>query len=83
MYRHTRIRTGTITPVNYSALARGVDVNEAHPAIAKSHTFISSAEKETFAYTAGTLEEMTKRIEEQAQVQREQFGIIQAQKRHL
>ena len=26
VYRHTRTRTGTVAPINYSALARGIDV---------------------------------------------------------
>jgi len=42
VYQHTRILTGTIALVNYSALARGVDMNGAHPAIAKSRASNSS-----------------------------------------
>ena len=36
VYRHTRTRTGTIAPVDYNALARGIEVNEANSAIAES-----------------------------------------------
>ena len=35
VYQHTRIHTSIIDPVNYSALGRGIDVNEAYPAIAE------------------------------------------------
>jgi len=35
VYQHTRNRTGTITPINYSALVWGIEVREAHSAIAK------------------------------------------------
>jgi len=31
VFQHTHIRIGTIAPVNYNALARGIDVNEAYP----------------------------------------------------
>ena len=33
VYQHTRTWTGTIAPVNYSALAQGIEVREAHSAI--------------------------------------------------
>ena len=75
VYQHTRISTGTIALVNYSALAKGIDVNEVYPSIAESHAS-NSTEKKAFEYMAGTPEEMAKRFEEQAQVQREQFGMI-------
>jgi len=52
--------------VNYSALARDIDVNEAHPAIAESQASNSSTEKKAFAYMAGTPEEVAMRFEEQA-----------------
>jgi len=66
VYQHTRIRTGTITPMNYNALTRGIDVNEAHPVIAKSQLSNSSIEKEASAYMEGTLKEVAKGSEEQA-----------------
>jgi len=53
VYQHTRICTGTIAFVNYSALARGIDVNEVHPVIAKSQSSNSSTDKEAFTYMAG------------------------------
>jgi len=77
VYQHTRIQTGTIAPVDYNALVRGIEVNEAHSAIVESQAFNSSTKKE--AYMAGTLEEVAKRFEEQAQIQREQFD-MRAQK---
>jgi len=36
VYQCTCIHTSTITLINYSALARGIDVNEVHPTIAES-----------------------------------------------
>ena len=50
VYRHTRTRTGVIAPVDYSVLARGVEVSESHSAIAESQASNSSVEKEAFAY---------------------------------
>jgi len=79
VYQHTSIWTGTIIPLKYNALARGIDMNEPYPTIAESHASNSSTEKESFAYMAGTLEEVVKRFEEQAQIQRGQFGMIRAQ----
>ena len=60
VYQHTRIRTGTIAPVSYSARTRGIKVNEAHPTIAESQASTSSIEKEAFTYMAGTPKEVTK-----------------------
>ena len=50
VYRHTRTQTGAVAPINYSALARGIEVNESHSAVAESQTSNSSIEKEAFAY---------------------------------
>jgi len=36
VYRHTRTRTSATTPVDYSALARDIEVSEAHSTIAES-----------------------------------------------
>ena len=58
--------TGAVALINYSALARGIEVNESHSAVAKSQASNSSVEKEAFAYMAGTPEEMTRRFEQQA-----------------
>ena len=60
VYRHTRTRTGVITPVDYSALARGIEVSESHSAIAESQVSNSSVEKEAFAYKSSTPEEMAR-----------------------
>jgi len=46
--------------MNYNALTRGIDVNEAHPVIAKSQVSNSSTEKEAFTYMASTLKEVAK-----------------------
>ena len=69
--------------MDYCALARGIEVSEAHFAIVKSQASNSSVEKEAFAYMAGTLEEVAKRLEEHAQVQREQLGMICAQQESI
>ena len=45
VYRHTRTRTGVIPPINYNALARGIEVNDSHSAIAESQASNSSIEK--------------------------------------
>ena len=50
VYRHTHTRTGTVAPVDYSALARGIEVSESHSAIAESQASNSFVEKEAFAY---------------------------------
>jgi len=78
VYRHTRTQTGVVAPVDYSALARGIEVSESHSAIAESQASNSSVEKEAFVYMANTPEETTRRFEQQAQVQREQLDMIRA-----
>ena len=79
VYQHPHIQTGTIALMNYSAVTRGMDVNEAHSAITESHASNFSTEKKVLAYMVGTPKEVAKRFEEQAQVQREQLGMIRAQ----
>ena len=79
VYRHTRIRTGAVAPINYSALTQGIEVSESHSAIAESQASNSSMEKEAFVYMTNTPEETAKRLEQQAQVQREQFDMIRTQ----
>ena len=49
VYQHTRTRTGVVAPVDYNALARGIEVSESHSAIAESQASNSSVEKEAFA----------------------------------
>ena len=67
VYRHTCTRTGVVALINYSALARGIEVSESHPTIAESQASNSSIEKETFAYMTNILEETARRFEQQAQ----------------
>ena len=83
MYRHTRTRTRKIAPINYSALARGIEVNDSHSAIAESQASNSSIEKEAFIYITNTPEETARRLEQQAQVQKEQFEMIRAQQESI
>ena len=66
VYRYTRTRTSVIVPVDYSALARGIEVSESHSTIAESQASNSSIEKEAFTYMASTHEEMARRFEQQA-----------------
>jgi len=79
VYRHTRTRAGIVAPVDYNALAQGIEVRESHSAIAESHASNSSIEKEAFVYMANTSEETTRHLEQQSQVQREQFDMIHTQ----
>ena len=83
VYRHTRTRTGVIAPINYSALARGIEVNDSHSAITESQASNSSIEKEAFIYMTNTPEETARRLEQQAQVQKEQFELIRAQQESI
>jgi len=59
VYRHTRTRTGAVAPVDYSALARGIEATESHSTIAESQVSNSFVEKEAFVYMANTFEETT------------------------
>ena len=59
--RYTRIRISTVTLINYSALARGVEVSESHSTVAESQASNSSIEKEAFAYMTNTPEETARR----------------------
>jgi len=66
VYRHTCTRTSAVPPVDYSALARVIEVSESHSAIAESQASNSSVEKEAFAYMTNTPEETIRRLEQQA-----------------
>jgi len=79
VYCHIHTRTGMVAPVDYSALAWGIEVSESHSTISESHASNSSVEKEAFVYIANTPEETTRRLKQQAQVQKEQFDMFRAQ----
>jgi len=79
VYQHTRTRTSAVAPIDYSARAWGIEVSESHSTIVKSQASNSSVEKEAFEYMANTPEETTRHLEQQAQVQREQFDLIRTQ----
>jgi len=83
VYRHTRTRTGAVAPVDYSALARGIEVSESHSVIAESQASNTSIKKEVFASMTNTPEETAGRLEQHAQVQREQFDMIRAQQESI
>jgi len=57
-------------PVEYNALTRGIEANNEHSAIAEFYSSNFYMEK-VFAYIAGTPEEVVKRFEEQARLQKE------------
>ena len=79
MHRHIRTRTGVVTPVDCSTLAQGIEVSESHSAIMESQALNSSVEKKAFVYMANTPMETARRLEQQTQVQKEQFDMIRAQ----
>jgi len=83
VYRHSRTRTGVVAPVDYSALTWGIEVNESHSTTTKSQNSNSSVEKKAIAYMANTHEEVARRLEQQAQVQREQLDMIRAQQQSI
>ena len=59
---------GTIAPVDYSLLAREIEVNDEHSAIIESRSLNFSSETTAFAYMAGTPKDVAKRFEEQDRV---------------
>jgi len=63
VYQYTYTQTGTIAPINYIALAQGIELSEAHFAIAESQTSNSFGEREAFVYIASTPEEMIMHFE--------------------
>ena len=76
IYQCSRIWTGAIALVDYNALARRIEASDKHSSIAESQSSNSYMKKEAFAYIARTSEEVAKRFEEQARVQREQQEIF-------
>ena len=83
VYRHTLTQTDVVAPVDYSALAQGIKVSESHSAIAESQASNYPVEKEAFVYMVNTPEETTMHLEQQAQVQREQFDMIRARQESI
>jgi len=53
-----------VTPVDFSALARGIEVSESYSVIAESQASNSFVKKEALAYMASTPEEMARRFEQ-------------------
>ena len=58
IYRRTWIRTGAIAPIDYNLLAKGIEANDEHSAVAESHSSNSYVKTEAFAYMTNTLEKM-------------------------
>jgi len=52
IYRHTRIQTETVVPIDYNSLARGIEADDKHSTIVESHSSDSYRETEAFAYMA-------------------------------
>jgi len=78
IYRHTRILTRVIIPIEYNLLARGIEADDEHSAISKSHSSNSYVETEVFAYMANIIEEIVRKFEQQARVQQAQHKMLQA-----
>ena len=57
-------------------LGQGIEASDEHSAIAESQSSNSYMEKKVFAYITKTSEEVAKRFEEQARVQREQQEML-------
>ena len=57
-------------PVNYSLLAKGIEVNDEHSAIVESYSLHYSSETTSFPYMAETPKEVVRQFEEQVRVQR-------------
>jgi len=64
VYWYTHTQTGVIALVDYSALARDIEISETHSAITESQSSNTSVEKEAFTYMASTLEEMARRFKQ-------------------
>ena len=58
-------------------------MNDSHSAVAESQASNSSTEKVAFTYMTGTPEETARRLDQQAQVQREQLDMILAQRESI
>ena len=60
IYRRTRIRTETVSPINYNLLARRIEADDKHSAIVGSHSSNSYKETEAFTYMFDISEESQK-----------------------
>jgi len=59
---------GTIALIDYSLLARGIEVNDEHSAIIESQSSNSTSEITAFAYMARTPKEVARQFEKQARI---------------
>ena len=66
----------TRSNLDCNALAIGIEASDEHSVITESQSSNSYIEKEAFAYMAETPEEVFKRFEKQAWVQKEQQEIL-------
>ena len=72
VFKQTRMKRGIIAPVNYKGMAEGSQLDDECSAIAESQSSCSSMENQAFAHMAGTPEEVAKRFEEHAMIQKMQ-----------
>ena len=79
VYRHTRTYIEAIVLIDYSLLARGIEVNDEHSAIIESQYLNSSSEITAFAYMAGTPKDVARKFKEHAWIQRKQPDMVRAQ----
>jgi len=78
VYHHTHIRTGAISPVDYSALARGIEESEAYFATAGSQASNFSIERGLRIYGRHS-QRGVQDIRGVGSSKREQFDMIRAQ----
>ena len=83
VYRHTRTRTGVITPVDYRNLVDEDESDDEYSAIAESQSSSSEVASHVFANMVGTPEEVAKRFEDQAQIQTMQQDMLRAQQESI
>ena len=75
VYKHTCSRIGVVLPVDYKELTN----EEGNYSAIRESCSSSSSKWQTFAYMAGTPEEMAKKFEEQSAIQRMQHEMLMAQ----
>ena len=83
IYQHTLIQTGAVVPIDYNSLAREIETDDEHSAIVRSHSSSSYRETEAFVYMAEIPEEIAKKFEEQARVQKAQHEMLQVQQESI
>ena len=83
VFKHTRTRRGVIAPVDYKGMSEGSRFHDECSAIAESQSSCSSTENQAFAHMASNPEEMAKRFEDQARIQKMQQDMLQSQQESI